>query len=336
MPVASPRRKPSLPVGLLALVLGAGVLLAGGCFALYAALRTPELRDLGLEPLVRPEGHVGVPISGRAIPAYKKLTRDDLWDAQRGRLAVTFIPEAQVGEALWDLSKILGRVLDHDKPAGYAFTERDFLPRGTRPGLVAGIPAGKRALRLEAEKIGGLVGLSPGDRFDVVATQPVDPQAAQPDALNLGGAYGALLSRQLALQSQTLGRQQAIVRVVVQSGVVVSPLETRNVPVSSSSLTSGMRTTTRPVQEMVIAIDPREVAPLTEAMAVEARLTCLPRSGLPDDPKDSVTPGSTPDLRLPGAVSGGGQVPPLAVLDRIQGDKRDLQAVPASPDDAPR
>lgn len=334
MPVASPRRAQPLPVGLLALVLAAGALLAGGGFVLFSALRSPA--STGLEPLVRPEGHVGVPISGRAIPAYTKITRDDLWDPQSGRLAVTFIPEAQVGEALWDLSKIIGRVLDHDKPAGYAFTERDFLPRGTRPGLVAGIPAGKRALRLEAEKIGGLVGLSPGDRFDVVATQPVDAKAAPPAGLDLGGAYGALLSRQLALQNQTLGRQQAIVRVVVQSGVVVSPLETRNVPVSSSSLTSGLRTTTRPVQEMVIAIDPSEVAPLTEAMAVEARLTCLPRSGLPDDPKDSVTPGSNPDLRLPGATSGGAQVPPLAVLDRIQGEKRDLQAVPASPDDAPR
>jgi hypothetical protein len=334
MPVARPRR-PSLPLGLLALVLAAGALLAGGAVVLGNAISRSSTPAVA--PLVRPDGHVGLPISGRAIPAYTKITRDDLWDARNGRLAVTFVPESQVGEALFELSKIIGRVLDHDKPAGYAFTERDFLPKGTRPGVVAGIPAGKRALRLDAGKIGGLVGLNPGDRFDVVATQPVDPQsAARPGALDLGGAYGALLSQQLALQNQTLRRQQAIVRVVVQSGVVVSPLETRNVPVSSSTLTSGLRTTTRPVQEMVIAIDPDEVAPLTESMAVGAQLTCLPRSGLPDDPKGSVTPGSIPDLHLPGSVVGGGQVPPLAVLDRIQGDKRDLQAVPASPDDAPR
>lgn len=336
MAIASPRRSPSLPFGLLAMVLAAGALLAGGGFVLFNAVRST---GQAIEPpLVRPEGHIGVPISGRTIPAYHKLTRDDLWDAQHGRLAVTFIPEAQIGDVIYDLSKLLGRVLDHEKPAGYAFTERDFLPKGTRPGVVAGIPAGKRALRLEAEKIGGLVGLNPGDRFDVVATQAVDPQAAgaRPSALDLGGAYGALLSQQLALQNQTLRRQQAIVRVVVQSGVVVSPLETRNVPVSSSTLTSGLRTTTRPVQEMVIAISPEEVAPLTESIAVGAQLTCLPRSGLPDDPQGSVTPGSVPDVHLPGSVVGGGQVPPLAVLDRIQGDKRDLQAVPASPDDAPR
>lgn len=337
MAIASPRRSPSLPFGLLAMVLAAGALLAGGGFVLFNAVRST---GQGIEPpLVRPEGHIGVPISGRTIPAYHKLTRDDLWDAQHGRLAVTFIPEAQIGDVIYDLSKLLGRVLDHEKPAGYAFTERDFLPKGTRPGVVAGIPAGKRALRLDAAKIGGLVGLNPGDRFDVVATQPVDPQSgARPGALDLGGAYGALLSQQLALQNQTLRRHQAIVRVVVQSGVVVSPLETRNVPVSSSTLTSGLRTTTRPVQEMVIAVDPTEVAPLTESLAVEAQLTCLPRSGLPDDPKESLTPGSTPDLQLPGAGAGvrAGSLPPLAVVDRIQGDKRDLQAVPASPDDAPR
>ena len=43
-----------------------------------------------------------------------------------------------------DFSQITGRVVDHEKPPRYPFTELDFLPKGTRPGLVAVIPPGKR------------------------------------------------------------------------------------------------------------------------------------------------------------------------------------------------
>lgn len=339
MAIATPRRKAGLPLGALAATLAAGALLTAGALYLSGAFASAPKGPVDDLPETLPEGQVAVLMAARDISAHARVAREDLWDARFGRPALTIRSKEFVAQsgAITDITKIVGRVLARDKRPGFVFTERDFLPEGTRPGIVAGIPAGKRALRLEAEKIGGLVGLNPGDRFDVVATQPVDPQAAgAPGALDLGGAYGALLSQQLALQNQTLRRQQAIVRVVVQSGVVVSPLETRNVPVSSSSLTSGLRTTPRPVQEMVIAISPDEVAPLTESIAVGAQLTCLPRSGLPDDPKDSVTPGSVPDVHLPGGAAGGGRLPPLAVVDRIQGEERDLQAVPASPDDAPR
>ena len=56
---------------------------------------------------------------------------------------------------------------------------------------------------------------------------------------------------------------------------------TRNMPISSSSLTQGMTTRTVPMQEIVIAVDPQEVAPLNEAMDLKYEITCMARSGRP-------------------------------------------------------
>lgn len=328
MPVQGRRRAgPSLASYVLpaALVLVAGIgglLWVGGAFA---------SAPTGPRPLVQPPGTVAVLLCARPVPAYTKLTRDDVWDSRNGRFALAFLPPEQVSERmLTRLDQINGRVLARDKPAGYAFTEEDFLPKGTRPGVVAGIPAGKRALRLQAESVQGLIGLRPGDRFDLVATVPIDLSkvAGQGGMPSVGGAYGSMLERQLALASGAAGGQkQANVSVVVQSGVVVSAVETRAIPVSTSSLTQGMRTQTRPVQEMVIAIAPEEVAHLTQAMAIGAVLTCLPRSGRPDDPADSTTPGLTPDLGgVPGLST---KAPTLTLLDHIAGDERELLAVPS-------
>lgn len=321
---AANRRRPApaltayaVPAAALFLVVGGGLLWLAGAF---------RPRQEGPRPLVQPPGTVAVPMAARPIKAYTRVTRDDMWDGRNGRFAVAFVPADQVTPAMMTkITDVTGRVLARDKAPDYVFTEDDFLPRGTRPGVVAGIPAGKRALRLEAEKVLGLIGLRAGDRFDLVATVPLDPskRSALP---NVGGAYGGLLSQQLAQASGANGQKQANVRVVVQSGVVVSPVETRAVPLSTTSLTQGTRTQTRPVQEMVIAIDPTEVAPLTEAMAIGAVLTCLPRSGRPDDPADSTTPGLTPDLgRVPGLSA---KAPQLTLVDHIGGERRELIAVP--------
>ncbi|MCW8138529.1 MAG: hypothetical protein KIT58_06465 [Planctomycetota bacterium] len=321
------RRRPAPSLATYALPAAALIVLGGGGLLWLAGAFRPKQE--GPRPLVQPPGTVAVPMAARPIKAYTKMTRDDLWDAKNGRFAVVFLPPDQVTPAMMTtIADITGRVLGRDKTPGYVFTEDDFLPKGTRPGVVAGIPAGKRALRLEAEKVLGLIGLRAGDRFDLVATVPIDPskQSGRNAVPNVGGAYGALLAQQLAQASGANGQKQANVRVVVQGGVVVTPVETRAVPTSTMSLTQGARTQTRPVQEMVIAIDPTEVAPLTEAMAIGAVLTCLPRSGRPDDPADSTTPGLTADLsRVPGLST---KAPQLTLVDHIQGECRALIAVP--------
>src|SRR5262249_47963916 len=131
-------------------------------------------------------------------------------------------------------------------------------------------------------------------------------------------------------------------RVMVQNAIIVEPMVTRGVATLQSSLTEGTATRVRPVQEAVIAIAPDEVAPLTEAMAVEARLMSVPRSGRPDDPPNSRTPNLRPfsPFANPNASPGGGTydgddaaVAPTSdgnfkVVETIMGQKRALTAVP--------
>lgn len=312
-------------------VLTAG-LVAASLPGLWLAglLRIPWLAEKG--PDYR--GMIAVPVSAQRIPRYTRITRDHLWDVQKMRLAVIHLPPGQVSKDMFtDMRQILGRVLDHDKAAGYAFTERDFLPPGTRPGLVAGIPAGKRAVRVEADKVSGIFGLQPGDRFDLVSAVPLDVGRGQAQSF---GAAGGVYGRQLDLQARLSNWQkQATVRVIVQNGVVVEPMITRQIPVFTRSLTQGGVTRTRPIQEIVIAVDPDEVAPLLESLAVDAEIACVPRSGRPDDPLMSRTPGQSPrsPFALPalgdGQGTGGAPASSLTMIETINGTTRDMVAAPA-------
>jgi Flp pilus assembly protein CpaB len=292
-------------------------------------------------------GMVAIPVSGVPIPAYTRITRDHLWNPKAGAFALIYLRPEQVSpDIVRSQMAIIGRVMDHDKPPAYAFTEADFLPPGTKPGLVAGIPAGKRAMRVPADKITGLVGLLAGDRFDLISALPIDAAGAGGGALG-----GGLYSKQLELQARlTNWQKQATVRVIVQNGNVVQPMTTRQVPVANNTLTSGLVIRTRPVQEVVIAVAPAEVARLAEALAVNAEISCVPRSGRPDDPRDSTTPELSPFSPFGGAVarpttatyvpgSGDPSIPPatgapgglgagFAPIETISGSKREIVAAP--------
>jgi len=330
----TPRRPgaPSTLTGpMMALVAVASVVVIVGTLMALGVVDLSRFRSS--EPSTA--GLIAVPTPATTIPAYGRVRRDHLWDRANGRLAMIYLPpQAVTKEMLVDISDIIGRVLDHAKEPGYVFTESDFLPEGTREGIVAGIPAGKRAIRISAERVDGLYGLQAGDRFDILATMPI-AAAGGGRTFNFAGPY----SQEVALQAQLSNwDKQATVRVIVQSAVIVEPMTTRGVPTYQSSITEGGATRTRPVQEAVIAIEPDEVALLTEAMAVDARLTTIPRSGRPDDPVDS----KTPDLRpfSPFTTSGGGgpgsvdsrfstdQEDTFTVVETIMGQKRSLTAVP--------
>lgn len=322
---ASPWR--STPVMTLASM---GIVLAAAGALWYLGILNLSVFNRRTEP--NRAGMVPVPIAARAVPAYTRLTRDHFWDPAASRLTVVYLPASAVTkDVMVNMRDMLGRVLDHDKAPGYVFTEDDFLPKGTREGIVAGIPAGKRAIRVPAEKVEGLYGLRIGDRFDLIATLAIDSGGrGGAQNFNFGGVYGP----QLALQARLSNWQkQATVRVLAQNAVIVEPLVTRQVPVFSSSLTQAGVTRMRPVQEIVIAVDPDEVASLTEAMAVDAKISTVPRSGRPDDPAGSRTPGLTPVTPFTGPTTAGGPEhvrgsEPFAVVETITGPSRALTAVP--------
>jgi hypothetical protein len=106
----------------------------------------------------------------------------------------------------------------------------------------------------------------------------------------------------------------SLVRPLVQNGIVVTPVKVRNVPITSSSLTQGTITRTRPVHEIVLAVAPEEVGLLAEAMDLKYEITCVTRSGrpaasVPLSPRPHSSAGGWQALAaLAKAVLGGGPV----------------------------
>ncbi len=165
--------------------------------------------------------------------------------------------------------------------------ESDFLPEGSRPGVVGGIPQGKRAITLDAGKLKGVHELSEGDHVDLLASIPVDmPGAGHANS----GRFGTNV---MATPDVALLPKRSLVKPLVQDGVVVTPVKIRNVPTTSSSLTQGTSVHSMPVQEIVLAVEPEEVAPLAEAMDLKYEITCVARSGRPASlPPPAVHPSS--------------------------------------------
>ncbi len=279
--------------GLLA--VGGGVVLAAAGVALVVwslgLLDGPEAGPAGI-----PDGHVAVPVASAPLPAYTAIQLDHLVNPQTGSLSVVYLPEGTLlPGTVGDAKSLLGRVLARDKDPGRVFREDDLLPAGTRAGLVAGIPAGKRALRIDASKVNGIIGLRRGDRFDLVATRR--HRGARP---SVGGA--------------SLGPRAQVHEVVID-GAVVEPLAQRQLP--------DARGAGRVVQEMVIAVAPEEVPLLTEALEVASRIDCVPRSGHPEERAFSGETARTQRTARPGF---GGE----SLVDTIEGDQRALRAVPSA------
>ncbi|MBV9124231.1 MAG: hypothetical protein JO112_12810 [Planctomycetes bacterium] len=295
---------------LVALLVGAVTTV--GTLAALGVVDLPFLKQVQAKP--RPKG-VPVLLSARAIPAYSKVSREDFFDPKTGEPLVRYVSSEEVEKHgfMTDLSKILGRVLSHEKAAGYAFTEQDFFPEKTRPGLVAGVPPGKRAFVLPADKIEGIQSLREGDHFDLIATLPVDLDKVY-SRLHAGPGTGAMLEAQASLTDLP---KKASVKVLVENGTVILPLTTRQVPINSSSGTREGPPPTRPVQEITIAIEPtREAAALTEALAIKAEIICLARSGqVADSSQEKDTQGSTP-------------APNLRTVETIIGNKRQVLVFP--------
>jgi Flp pilus assembly protein CpaB len=283
------RRGPSLGslVLLAAVLVFALVAVAAVVYALWALgkIDLPFLtRAAPPPPQGPPPGKVAVFVSAKAIPAYTKLTRDHIWDAKRNDFAVQWVTPEAVRERgfVTDFNKLFGRVLDHDKPAGYAFTEKDFLPEGTRPGVVAGIPEGKRAFLLDVAKVEGIHALKAGDHFDLVGSFMIDGKVQVS-----GHPYGGALPGSVSASGNV---KHATVKVLVQDGIVVTPVAVRTHAVDPTKPPPKTPPKEKPVEEMTIAIDPSEVAPLSEALALKAEIMCVARSGRPDDDKETRLP----------------------------------------------
>lgn len=256
-----------------------------------------------------PAGYVRVLVSARTIPAYSKITRDDVVNPKTGDFASIPVPrETITSDVLTDYGQIRGRVINHEKPAGFLFKEEDFYPKGTRAGLAGAIPRGKRSLLLEVSKISGVHGLKVGDHIDLVATIPVE--------MPKGGGMGRFNSGFQAETQMASMEKLANVRILAQDAVLLTPVTRRQKPTVSKSISQGTTVRNIPVEEVVIAVAPGEVAPVTQALATEVNVMCVVRSGRPGDPEAHTdTPGSDP-------------LADITAIDTLSGGKREVVVLP--------
>ena len=294
---ARTRNRSGLSLNSLLRLAGALVLAGVGLVLLYRSASGPvEIRDAEVPP-----GMVGVPVATLDLPSYTEIRLEHLLDPATGQLAAVYLPEESILDStIVDPRELVGRVLARRKSAARVFRQSDLMPAGTRPGVVAGIPAGKRALRIDASKVSGIIGLRQGDRFDLVATYPTSTRSRGVESV-----YGG---------SPAPGMRRARSTVVADGATVVSVLENRSLPSAQSGRAGAI------VQEMVIALGPDEIPTVTEALEIAKRIDCIPRSGLPGDAR--------PGDEMVGARSSRTSPYDEPVIDVIEGDRRSLRFVP--------
>ena len=183
----SSSRTPAKIAAAVAILFGGGLLTYG--FVRAAGWLNPATAPLAQAP--SREGRVPVPKSLTSLNAFDKVQRENVYNLALGDDSYFWLPQQQVEahpEWITSVDQIVGRVLARDKRADFVFSEKDFLPEGSRTGIAGGIPRGKQGFFLEAEQIPGLRFLKNGDRFDLLASLPEESENGSPEyGLLMGG-----------------------------------------------------------------------------------------------------------------------------------------------------
>lgn len=239
-----------------------------------------------------PAGYVKVVVTSTRIPAYTAVAREHVVNPATMDFAFTYLSKEDASRALQP-NQFLGRVLARDKGAGYVFTEGDFLPEGTRSGVSAGVPPGKRAIVIETAKITGGHSLQNGDHFDLVSSMPVEQSEI---SAFMGPVVTSLTQRQfmrLAADGMTTPL------VLAKNATVVRASTARQEPyMRRTGLVGGtVDVRYKPVEEITIAVDPTEVVAVSQALIRQAPIIAVTRSGRPDNIETDIyvpTPRPTP------------------------------------------
>lgn len=271
------------------LVLGDGSLFGGK----DAQARTKEKEE-------DRTGKVAVVISVRAIEPYEALTKEQLIHPQTKDFVVKWIEEEKAKSAGFvlgkDIASYFGRVTRREKSPGYAFTEADFMPKGTRPGPTSAVEPGMAGIYLDPKDIEGLDGLEEarmGDRFDVFAFQKVDVKGTPADPRFVSPGANRANAEEKAWDTSA--------RYLVRNGKVLLPLP------EDLAKRKGKR--------LFVQVSAAELQPLNEAIALGAKLSISLRSGQPGAGDTDL-----PEPELP---------PAMESIEVIQGGKSSSIQVPA-------
>jgi len=198
-------------------------------------------------PDVSREGLVATYYSPREIPAYTRITQEMLMDATGNSQAKYVRPEEVGDDWITSSEDLVGRVLAIDKPRNRVFTQQDFFPLGTAPGIAAGVPAGQRAVVVSPEQIRGIGKLNRFDRFDVF-------------------------------------RSESFSQIVVSGGMVVQPARRMMTEKEKVRADEGTRRGSESdLLDVTLAVSPDDVDRLSRSLASSSPLYAILHSGHPDE-----------------------------------------------------
>lgn len=268
-------------IGRLATIGGIGVLAI--LIMNYTAILA-WFEETGQEPAQPPKGHVSLLVAAVPIPAYSEI--------EVHMLKRQFAPEANVPpDVLRRPEDILYRIPIIDIDPSTAFREHMFAPKGTKPGVAAGIPPGWGAVTLRADDVDGvLTHLKTGNSVAIIAMWSDE---------SAGSARRA-----------TLISKQAKVLLPLQGRVIQGTGGGGGNPLVAHGGGGGPRATV--VQELTLTLPPTDLLRLSEAQG-KATLRIILLSGIEGGAQ----------FETPGTGSGES----AALIELIRGDQTTIQSV---------
>jgi hypothetical protein len=208
------------------------------------------------------KGQVPIPIAARTISVFSAVQREDLFDPETGRIKLSWIePEmAKKQGFITQYAELPGRVLNHDKSPGYAFTEADFYPKGSAPTPANAVESNMRGLYVDPSKIDGLAALKRGDHFDLIAVKPGTSTGERSSTTYTSSSIARSESDRRAWNTTS--------RALVQNGKVIMAL-----PAAEAGKP-------KPGAQMYIQVSPDEFVGLQDALALGAHISCATRPAI--------------------------------------------------------
>jgi len=268
-------------------------------------------------------GQIPIPIGARSMQAFNRVEREDLFDTQTKTVKISWVEPATAKKMgfITQYPEVIGRVLNHDKEAGYAFTEADFYPKGAQPTPANAVEANMRGLYVDPSKIEGLGALKRDDHFDLIAVKPAGA------AVDHTTTYG---DRSIAQSEADRRVWNTTSRALVQNGKVILALP----PSQAGKPKAG--------DQMYIQISPNEFVGLQDALALGARISCATRPAIAaastKPMPDPSAPVPTDSIEvLSGAKSRRYEIPSAKPdEDGATGDGDKSDSKPTPPNDPPK
>lgn len=294
----------------------AGVLVLVAVFGVLLTLEVTGKTDLGLKRLwsgggeVRAANSIPVVLSMLPMQPGEQVTVPALWNQEQNTYNHMYIDKGAVAEKnyLDTPELVVGRVLRRPKPAGQAFTEFDFLPPGSKPGITGLVPDGMEALSIPADRIPGLTLLAFGDLFDLRRTVEAEQGAKEmAEEILRNRSYSSEADR-LRLASIVRGPAP---RLLAQAGVVLRP-------------SSGVFDP-RNKEKIVVAVHPDDLDGVIAALDAKGDIHCSPRKKTSEDALTRVEVVEVDPMEEYAWV-----LEISREVEVIQGDESEMKNVPAA------